>query len=136
MVLNDTTISIVIPLYNSEANIGPLIEDLVLALRDDIKNFEIILVNDGSTDQTHMSVLKAQTQYKPFVKYIRLAKNFGEHNAVLCGLRHSIGEIVVIIDDDLQNPSSEILPLVKNFRKASMLFTANMTKNITLGFEM
>ena len=106
------SLSVVVPLYNGAETIGPLIDQVVADLRDAFVRLEVIVVNDGSRDASHERALEAQRRHPEVVKYIRLAKNFGEHNAVMCGLHHVTTESVAIIDDDFQNPPGEILRLV------------------------
>lgn len=104
-------LSIVIPVYQGEKTIGRLTDKLISTL----KNYplEIVLVNDGSPDNSHEVCLELCKKYKKIVKYICLARNFGEHNAVMAGLNHVTGDYAVIIDDDFQNPPEEIEKLVK-----------------------
>lgn len=102
--------SVVIPVYNSENTI----ERLVINLESELgrHDFEIILVNDGSRDKS-VEICKKLTKSKKNIRFINLRKNFGEFNAVMCGLGFVKGKYGVIIDDDFQNPPSEILKLYK-----------------------
>ncbi len=103
-------VSVVIPVYNSERTIGPLVDWLQVCLAG--LTFEIVLVNDGSIDQSEAVCLQLEQQYEA-VQFISLRRNFGEFNAVLCGLNHAAGQYVVIIDDDFQNPPEAILTLLE-----------------------
>ena len=103
-------ISIVIPVYNGARTIRPLVEELFKDLSG--YGLEIVMVNDGSPDNSHDACFDILKKYKKGITYLRLAKNFGEHNAVLAGLNHVSGDYAVIIDDDFQNPPSEIKKLV------------------------
>ena len=107
-----TRLSIVIPVYHSEKTIGSLVDAVVTDLEHRYEELEIVLVNDGSKDNSHQQALQAQQRHPGVVKYLRLARNFGEHNAVMCGLGYVTGDCVAIIDDDGQNPVSEIPVLV------------------------
>jgi undecaprenyl-phosphate 4-deoxy-4-formamido-L-arabinose transferase len=109
-------LSVLIPVFNGEASIGPLVEEIVAILRPHFPELEIVLVNDGSMDRSHEAAVDVANKYPGIVKYIRLARNFGEHNAVMCGLRCVTGDCVAIVDDDFQNPPSEILRLVNRLR--------------------
>ncbi len=104
-------LSIIIPVYNSEHTINKLVEKLI----ENIKNFtlEIILVNDGSKDNSHNICISLHKKYPEIVKYYQLAKNFGEHNAVMAGLHNITGDHVIIMDDDFQNPISEVKKLAE-----------------------
>lgn len=105
-------LSIIIPVFNSEATIV----DLVRACTDELlKNFpslEFVLVNDGSRDNSDQVIQELfNTDIDCDILYLNLARNFGEHNAVMCGLKNCRGETAVIIDDDFQNPPGEISKL-------------------------
>lgn len=102
--------TIVIPVYNGAKTIGLLIDELISRMEQ--KGLEIVLVNDGSSDNSHDVCLAIFKKYNSIVKYINLARNFGEHNAVMAGLNHSTGDYMVIIDDDFQNPPEEIAKLI------------------------
>lgn len=102
-------LSIIIPVFNSESSIKQLVEQLILILGE--KCFQIILVNDHSKDKSEQICLDLSNTYN-CVDFIGLRKNFGEHNAVMCGFHFVKGDYAVIIDDDFQNPPSEILKLV------------------------
>jgi glycosyltransferase involved in cell wall biosynthesis len=106
------TLSVLIPVYNSEGTIGRLADTLVETLSPHFERIELVLVNDGSPDNSHEAVLEARERHPGLIRYVRLAKNFGEHNAVMCGLRYTTCDAVVIMDDDFQNPPSEALKLV------------------------
>ena len=103
-------LSVIIPLFNSETTLESLIKELDKALVE--LDYEVVLIDDGSTDSTIKVAKSLLPKYKQ-LKLIVLRKNFGEHNAVICGLNYCSGEQAVIIDDDLQNPPVEILKLRK-----------------------
>ena len=103
-------LSIVIPLFNAALTLPALYQELS-ALEID-GGLELVLVNDGSRDETEEIAMRlAQASRIPFT-FLSLSRNFGEHNAVLAGLRASTGRYVVTMDDDLQNPPSEVLKLL------------------------
>lgn len=101
------SLSIVIPVYNSEGSLPLLIERLEPVLSDLGRPYEIILVNDGSRDRSWQAIA-SQAQAHPQVRGINLMRNYGQHNALLCGIRAARHDIVVTLDDDLQNPPEEI----------------------------
>ena len=101
--------SIIIPTYNGEKTITKLVNELLFAFRNHEK--EIVIVNDNSPDKTHYLCLKISRKFKNYVTYIKLSKNFGEHNAVMAGLRYCTGDIAIIMDDDFQNRPNEALKL-------------------------
>jgi glycosyltransferase involved in cell wall biosynthesis len=103
-------ISIVIPVYNGAATIGALVGRLIDVL--DAYSLQIVLVNDGSADRSDEVCRALQANFPEQVVYVKLAKNFGEHNAVMAGLHRAAGDYVVIMDDDFQNPPEEVVRLI------------------------
>lgn len=103
-------LSIVIPLYNAAPNLPALYQEL--ATLEVSGGFELVLVNDGSRDETEEIASRLTRASRIPVTFLSLSRNFGEHNAVLAGLRASKGRYVVTMDDDLQNPPSEIMKLL------------------------
>lgn len=108
--MNDPRLSIVVPLFNSAATIPRLVRELGAICA--AANGEIILVNDGSGDETDRVAREAMHDAPVPITLINLSRNFGEHNAVIAGLRSARGDFVVTMDDDLQNPPSEVLKLL------------------------
>ncbi len=111
----DYRVSVVIPVYNGANTIGSLVRRLgeELATRCDL---EVVLVNDGSPD-TSADVCRSLAESHGWVRFVNLARNFGEHNAVMAGLRYCSGDCAVIVDDDFQNPPSEVALLVTKLRE-------------------
>ena len=105
------SLSVVVPIYNGAATIDLLVERLTTALRSDGRPFEIILVNDGSHDDS-WTCIEALAQRLDVVRGIDLMRNYGQHNALLCGIRAARHEFVVTMDDDLQHPPEEISRLL------------------------
>ena len=100
-------ISVVIPAYHSEKTLPKLVPRLAHVLKDAAASFEVILVDDGSWDETWNVILALAREY-PFIRGFQLMRNYGQHNALLCGIRVARGDIVVTMDDDLQNPPEEV----------------------------
>lgn len=100
-------LSIVIPVYNSEKTLSRLCNELIVTLSEITTSYEIIFVEDCSNDNSYLELKKLSEVYK-HMKIIKLAKNFGQHNAILCGLNYAEGEICITMDDDLQNPPNQI----------------------------
>ncbi|HVF71409.1 MAG TPA: glycosyltransferase family 2 protein [Chthoniobacterales bacterium] len=103
-------LSIVVPLYNAAATL-PALHAQIAALQVP-GGHELIVVNDGSRDETEAVALKLTRESALPMTLLNLSRNFGEHNAVLAGLRAVSGRYVVTMDDDLQNPPSEALKLL------------------------
>jgi undecaprenyl-phosphate 4-deoxy-4-formamido-L-arabinose transferase len=110
-------VSVVIPVYNSQLSLPQLIERLVPVLRsatgDDA--FEVILVNDGSRDES-WRVIEELSRAKSFVTGVNFTRNYGQHNALLCGIRAARFDRICTLDDDLQNPPEELPRLLEAMR--------------------
>jgi len=104
------TVSVVIPVYNSELSLRVLLERLSLVLPTIARQYEVILVNDGSKDGSWRVIEELAERYG-WVCGIDMFRNYGQHNALLCGVRAARHEIVVTMDDDLQH-APEQLPLL------------------------
>jgi polyisoprenyl-phosphate glycosyltransferase len=108
--MTDLYLSIVIPVYNSEKSIGTMVENLERHYAGQFA-FEIVLIDDGSKDQSGRVIGGLSRRY-PNVKALYLSRNFGQHSALLAGMGHASGEIVVTMDDDLQHPVDEVAKLI------------------------
>jgi undecaprenyl-phosphate 4-deoxy-4-formamido-L-arabinose transferase len=104
-------LSLVIPVYRSEACLGPLIDAIAKALIPAGRTYEIILVNDCSPDQS-WRVIEDLCQAHANIRGVDLRRNFGQDNAILTGLRFARGRYAVIMDDDLQHDPGDIPALV------------------------
>lgn len=113
MKMNDPKISIIIPVYKSERILSVLLRKIQEVMKNSIykNNFELILVNDVSPDNSWQVIEQLVKEYK-FLKGICLMKNAGQHNAIMAGLRYAKGEIIVIMDDDLQHPPEQVPNLI------------------------
>ena len=110
-------LSIVIPVFNEADNLPELISRCLAACRQAKRSFEIILVDDGSADGSTEIIAKAADEHKPEIVGVLLNRNYGQRAAVFAGLAQSLGEIVITLDADLQNPPEEIPNLVKEMDK-------------------
>jgi len=107
----DRSISVIVPVYNSEAILPDLIKRLAPALASIATQYELILVNDASRDQS-WTVIKQLSASFPWIRGINLMRNYGQHNALLCGIRAARHAILVTMDDDLQHPPEDIAKLL------------------------
>ncbi len=110
------SVSIIVPVYNSESTLEELVRRLGAALDGCAGDLEIVLVNDGSRDASWAKI-RELAESDPRVHGINLMRNYGQHNALLAGIRAARREICVTIDDDLQNPPEEIPKLLTELDK-------------------
>ncbi len=108
--------SIIIPVFNSEKTLSELVNRTGSVMKEIADNFEIILVNDCSKDHSWEKISQLSKKYA-WVKGINLLRNFGQHNALLCGIRKAKYEITITMDDDLQHPPEEIHKLLNALDK-------------------
>ena len=101
------SVSVVVPVYNSAGTLATLVSRLGPVLEATGEPYELILVNDGSVDRSWEIAAQLASQYG-WIVVINLMRNYGQHNALLCGIREARGETIVTMDDDLQNPPEEI----------------------------
>lgn len=104
-------LSVVVPVYNSELILPALIQRLEPALAALAEKYEVVLVNDGSRDHS-WKVVQELSRAFPWVRGINLMRNYGQHNALLCGIRAARFDTLVTMDDDLQHPPEEIHKLL------------------------
>jgi glycosyltransferase involved in cell wall biosynthesis len=104
-------VSVVVPVYNSESTLGPLAARLQ-AVKARAGIIELILVNDGSRDRS-WAVIQELAAAHDWIYGMDLMRNYGQHNALLAGIRAALGDIVVTMDDDLQNPPEELPRLLE-----------------------
>ncbi len=105
------SLSVVVPVYNSERTLPVLLARLEPVLSASAESFEVILVDDASRDGSR-EVVRALSAHHPWIRGLELMRNFGQHNALLCGIREARGSVIVTLDDDLQNPPEEIPKLL------------------------
>jgi len=104
--------SIVVPVFNSQESLQELYRRIDKTFHQAGKQFEVIFVDDDSADESWTVLETIQQEHPGKVTAIRLAKNFGQHNATICGIAQASGSFIITIDDDLQNPPEEILKLI------------------------
>ena len=104
--------SVVVPVYNSEHTLGELYTRLEKVFRETLKeDFELILVDDGSKDRSY-EIMTELREKDHRVRIIQMARNFGQHPALLCGFAHAKGEFIVTMDDDLQHQPEELPKMI------------------------
>lgn len=108
---NNIKLSVVAPMYNEQEVIGLFIQNTLDVLQRNYKNFELILVDDGSTDDT-VAVCSAYMQGNNAIRLISFSRNYGHEMASTAGLEHAVGDYVVLMDADLQHPPALIPEMV------------------------
>lgn len=112
--VSEIELSVVIPVYNGSQTIQSVVDAAHAALAT--VRFEVVLVNDGSHDSSQSVCARLAARYPHTVSFIELARNFGEHAALLAGLRRTSGDYVATMDDDGQNPPDQLLILLDEIR--------------------
>ena len=107
--------SIVIPVFNTSIVLKELVQRIEQVFNLHVKKpFEIILVDDGSVNTATWTALEELAEKKVFITVIRLARNFGQHAAMVCGMEHSNGRFLLTLDDDLQHAPEDIPVLISH----------------------
>lgn len=132
MNIKTSLISIIIPTYKGSETLPNLVEEIIFTFEK--LKIEIIIVNDFSPDDTHEKCISLLEKYSDKITYLRFSKNYGEHNAVMAGLNYSEGDLVIIMDDDYQNPPSEALNLLEYSLKNNydVVYTSYLVKQDSL----
>ncbi len=120
-------IGIVVPAFNEEDNVRPLYERLAAALGEITEHFEILFVDDGSSDNTIQEIEKLQLM-DTRVRYVSFSRNFGHEMANTAGFRNVRGDAVVIIDADLQDPPEVIVDMYRKFKEGYDIVYAKRRK--------
>ena len=111
-----TKVSIIIPVNNEEKNLTVLYDELIEVMQDIDKIFEIIFVDDGSTD-TSLDILRKLVKKDDRVKVVELLSNYGQSTALAAGIKNSRGKLIITMDSDLQHDPKDIIPTLKLLEK-------------------
>lgn len=117
-VASSPELSVVIPVFNGAATVGRVVRAILQTFPEE--KVEIVLVNDGSTDDSALTCSGLVKKFQPQVQYIELDGNHGEHNAVLAGLHHTKGDWVAVMDDDGQNTATALKQLYNHAQTANV----------------
>jgi len=110
-------ISIVVPTYNEEEVVNLFIKKILQVLNNLNKTYEIIFVNDGSTDNTLNVLIDAKNIFQKKIRILNLSRNFGKEAAMTAGIENAVGEAVILIDIDLQHPPELIPVFIKKWEE-------------------
>ena len=117
---NQITYSVVVPCYRSQQSLPELVKRIDAVLQPLEEPFEVILVNDGSPDDTWEVIEDLSASY-PFVRGVDMLRNIGQYRATLCGFERVRGKWVILMDDDLQHPPEQIPLLIAAFSRNPQL---------------
>ena len=128
-----TTVSVVVPVYNGAGTLESLVERLSAVLDAATAEYEIILVDDGSADDSWATICRLSEEH-PRLRGLGLMRNYGQHNALLAGIRQAGHDVIVTLDDDLQNPPEELPKLLERLAAgADVVYGKPMQKAHGLG---
>ncbi|MGD8466765.1 MAG: glycosyltransferase family 2 protein [Anaerolineae bacterium] len=114
--MTDISISVVVPVYNSQDTLVELVERIEVVLSELTDRFEVVLVNDGSRDNSWQAICGLATEHDRVIG-LDLMRNYGQHNALLAGIRQAQYDLIVTLDDDLQNPPEEVPKLIRKLEE-------------------
>ena len=109
-------LTVIIPVLNEEKGLDKLLARLIPVLEREVASFEIVFIDDGSSDGT-FDLIEARNASDPRIKAVSFSRNFGKEIAVAAGLRHAHGQAVIVMDSDLQHPPELIPKLIEGWRK-------------------
>jgi glycosyltransferase involved in cell wall biosynthesis len=132
--MNAPLYTIVIPVYKSEKIVEQTVVQTIGAMKSFGYRVELILVNDGSPDGSWEVIKRLAIQY-PEVKAINFLHNYGQHTAVYCGIKESRGDFIITMDDDLQNPPSELQKLIQKMDEGYDLVFAEFKQKMHGGIR-
>lgn len=119
-------LSIVVPVFNEQFNVEKLIDEIKANVQNLVSNFEVIIVDDGSSDDTWEKILK-QCKEDKRITAIKFSRNFGHHYAITAGLHNALGDLVIVMDGDLQDRPSVIPMLHAEIQKGFDVVFVNRT---------
>lgn len=126
--------SVVVPVHNSEETLEELFSRLNTVFKELGKTFEVIFVEDGGKDNGWNIIKKLKHEFPELIVAIKLNKNFGQHNATMCGFTFAKGNMIITIDDDLQNPPEEIEKLILKYQEDNSDITYGIYSKKQHGF--
>lgn len=121
-------LSFVIPCYRSSQTIESVVNEIIDTVKIRLEyDYEIILINDGSPDDVYKKICML-TKLHSCVKAIDLAKNFGQHSALMSGFHFITGDIIICLDDDGQTPANEMFSLIDKLKQSDIVFASYVQK--------
>lgn len=124
--MDDPVLSIIVPMYNEEQNVGQLLDRVIRVVEDIESDYEIILIDDGSRDNTAEKVIEyCRTNAK--LKFLALSRNFGKEAALNAGLSHASGQAIIQLDADLQHPPEVIRTFYQEWQSGAEIVYGQRT---------
>lgn len=125
------TLSVVVPVYGGGGTIASVVQRVIDVLDRTALSGELVLVDDASPDNAWEVLQQLQAAYPERIQIMQLMRNFGQHNAIMCGLRHARGKYIVTMDDDGQHPPEEIPKLLQAIEEtgADLVYGVPRRKN-------
>ncbi|HEY3144876.1 MAG TPA: glycosyltransferase family 2 protein, partial [Dongiaceae bacterium] len=120
-------ISIVAPAYNEADGLTEFVHRIDAVMREHAIDYEIVFINDGSTDHT-LLVMQSLQAVNPSITIVNLSRNFGKETAMTAGIAHALGDAIVIIDTDLQDPPELIPEMIETWRAGYDVVYAQRTE--------
>ena len=114
--MKDYKYSVVVPVYDSSDTLDELCHRISTVFKEITENYELILIDDSSNDNSWEKMEELKKNYS-YLRIIQLTRNFGQHNAIMCGFNFTQGEYVITLDDDLQTPPEEIPKLISKMKE-------------------
>ena len=127
-------VSFIIPCYNSEKTLLSVVDEISNTMRGKNDNYEIILINDSSPDHT-FDVIRSICEKYENITGIDMAKNFGQHSALMAGFNFAQGDVIVCLDDDGQTPANEVYKLLDKINEGYDLVYAKYNEKKHSGFR-
>lgn len=127
--MSQDSISIIVPFYNEEGNVRPLVEAIESSLKDYHLQWELILVDDGSTDNTLKVMHECESQFGAYITVLELQRNYGQTAAMQAGIDEACGTLLVTLDGDLQNDPSDIPAMVEKLKNENLDLLQGWRKN-------
>ncbi|MFT7616523.1 MAG: dolichol-phosphate mannosyltransferase [Planctomycetota bacterium] len=114
-------ISVVVPLFNEEDNVQPLLDELLPVLAGITAHFEVLLIDDGSTDTTAQRIAENVRQHPQIIRHLSMRQNTGQTAAIEAGFRASLGRLLVMMDGDLQVDSQDIPMMIEKTKEFDLV---------------
>jgi undecaprenyl-phosphate 4-deoxy-4-formamido-L-arabinose transferase len=111
--------SVIIPVYNGEKTIPLLVDEIQSFFSSTTHSYEIIFIYDNGQDNSWNTIIELKEKLPTLIKAIKLTRNYGQHNAIICGFEHAVGKYFITIDEDLQHSPKDIQLLINRQKETN-----------------